>query len=68
MRIRVFVGVSVLIVAAAGCLRAGPPKTPNQREVEAEAARRERARAATGTAPAPAPLPPLHNPPPLRER
>ena len=59
MRMLALVAAVVVLAAASGCLRAGPPKTPNQREVEREASRTD----------ARPPLPPpVREPAPFRER
>jgi hypothetical protein len=60
MRTLALVAVTVVLATTmTGCLRAGPPKTPNQREAEREARRTS----------APPPLPaPAREPPPFRER
>ena len=50
--------IIVVLAATSGCLRAGPPKTPNQREAERDANRT--------TAPPPVPAP-GREPPPFRE-
>lgn len=59
MRTLALLAVTVVLAANSGCLRAGPPKTPNQREAERDAQRTK----------APPPVPaPAREPPPFRER
>jgi hypothetical protein len=51
MRTTLIVAATLAAVVSAGCLRAGPPKTPNQREVERDA-RERTTRGADATPPA----------------
>lgn len=53
---------ALLALGLAGCLMAGPPKTPNQRAVE------RAARAAVAPTPAPERTRTPHEPPPRPER